>query len=86
MATSTPLSTPTSRAGLLSRVLLTLLAAAFLLCAVALIGTYTFLPPLLENLVVRDLRNSLGLVVRPEVDLVSDPPPNMLLGSFEEGG
>ena len=67
------------------RALLALLAAALLLCAVALISTYTFLPPLLENLAARDLQDRLGLSERPEVDLTSDPPPNVLLGRFEEG-
>lgn len=67
------------------RALLALLAATLLLCAVVLINTYTFLPPLLENLVARNLQNRLGLSERPEVDLRSDPPPNMLLGRFEEG-
>lgn len=67
------------------RALLALLAATLLLCAVVLISTYTFLPPLLANLVARDLQNRLGLSERPEVDLTSDPPPNVLLGRFEEG-
>jgi LmeA-like phospholipid-binding len=69
----------------LFRALLALLAATLLLCAVVLISTYTFLPLLLENLVARDLQNRLGLSERPEVDLTSDPPPNVLLGRFEEG-
>jgi LmeA-like phospholipid-binding len=69
----------------LFRALLALLAATLLLCAVVLISTYTFLPPLLENLVARNLQNRLGLSERPEVDLTSDPPPNVLLGRFEEG-
>ena len=38
--------------------MLALLAAALILCAVTLIVTYTFLPPLLESLVARDLQNS----------------------------
>jgi hypothetical protein len=50
-----------------------------------LISTYTFMPLLLESLDARDLQNELGLAERPEVDLVSDPPPNVLLGRFEEG-
>ncbi len=53
------------------------------LSAVVLLGTYTFLPSLLEGFVARDLQA--GLAQRPEVDLASDPPPSMLLGKFEEG-
>ena len=67
------------------RALPTLLAVALLLCALALISTYTFLPPLLEKLVARDLQGRLGLAARPEVDLTSDSLPNMLLSRFEEG-
>jgi hypothetical protein len=69
----------------LFRALPTLLAVALLLCALALISTYTFLPPLLEKLVARDLQGRLGLAARPEVDLTSDSLPNMLLSRFEEG-
>ena len=68
------------------RALPTLLAVALLLCALALISTYTFLPPLLEKLVARDLQGRLGLAARPEVDLTSDSLPNMLLDRFEEEG
>ena len=48
-------------------------------------STYTFVPLLLEGLVARNLREDLGLAETPEVNLVSDPAPNMLLGRFEEG-
>ncbi len=66
--------------------MLALLAAALLLCAVTLIGTYTLLPPLLESLIARDLqKQARALAERPEVDLVSNPQPKMLLGSFEGG-
>lgn len=50
-----------------------------------LIGTYTFLPPLLEGYVARNVQDRLGLAETPEVDLTSDPPPRMLLGEFSEG-
>lgn len=43
------------------------------------------LPSLLEGLVARNLRDGLGLVEAPEVNLVSDPAPSALLGKFEEG-
>ena len=43
------------------------------------------LPPLLEGLVARNLQDGFGLVEKPEVDLTSDPAPNVLLGKFEEG-
>lgn len=56
-----------------------------LLCAVVVIGTYTLVPLLLEGLVARNLRDGLGLAEAPEVKLVSDPAPNVLLGEFEEG-
>jgi hypothetical protein len=43
------------------------------------------LPYLLEGLVARNLRDGLGLAEAPEVNLVSDPAPSVLLGRFEEG-
>ena len=43
------------------------------------------LPSLLEGLVARNLRDGLGLAEAPEVNLVSDPAPSVLLGRFEEG-
>lgn len=53
--------------------------------AVLVVGTYTFLPPLVEGFVARDLRDSLGLAETPEVDLTSDPAPRMLFGEFSDG-
>ncbi|MCA1717545.1 MAG: DUF2993 domain-containing protein [Actinobacteria bacterium] len=50
-----------------------------------MIGLYTLLPSLLEGLVARNLRDGLGLAEAPEVNLVSDPAPSVLLGRFEEG-
>jgi hypothetical protein len=49
------------------------------------VGVYALLPPLLEGLVARNLRNGLGLAEKPEVNLTSDPAPSVLLGKFEEG-
>ncbi len=80
------MSTLTSRAAPLYRTPLVLLAAALLLCCVAVvIGVYTLLPSLLEGLVARNLREGFGLAEAPEVNLVSDPAPGVLLGRFEEG-
>jgi hypothetical protein len=50
----------------LFRALPALLAVALFLYAVALISIYTFLPPLLENLVARDLQGRLGLARGPK--------------------
>ena len=36
-------------------------------------------------MLARDLQGRLGLADAPEVDLRSDPPPNMLLGRFDGG-
>jgi hypothetical protein len=62
-----------------------ILVAVLLVGAGALIGSYTFLPPILETLVGRSLRDDLGLTKKPEVELVSDPPPRMLVGKFSGG-
>ena len=72
MATSTFLSTPTSRAAPLYRAPFVLLGAALLLRAVVMIGIYALLPLLLEGFVARNLRD--GLAEAPEVNLVSDLP------------
>ena len=50
-----------------------------------MIGIYALVPFLLEGLVARNLREELGLAEAPEVNLVSDPAPSVLLGEFEEG-
>jgi LmeA-like phospholipid-binding len=54
-------------------------------CAVAIVGAYTFLPPLIDGLIARSLQDGLGLVDAPRVDLESDPAPEMLLGEFQGG-
>lgn len=56
-----------------------------LLGAVLIIGTYIFLPPILEGYVARNLQDQLGLAETPGVNLTSDPPPRMLLGEFADG-
>jgi hypothetical protein len=58
-----------------------LLAAAIVL----VIGTYTFLPPLVEGMVARNIQDGLGLEARPRADLRGDPPPEMLAGRFSGG-
>jgi len=56
-----------------------------LACAIVILSVYTFLPPFLESLVARSLKDNLNLADAPEVNLVGDPAPNVLLGKFEEG-
>lgn len=56
-----------------------------LLCAVVLIGTYTFLPPLIGSIFGKSIKNEMGLRNTPEVSLKSDPPPRMLSGAFAQG-
>ena len=60
-------------------------AAVFLIGAVLLIGSYTFLPPLLASLVAQDIKERTGIEGQPEVTLESDPPPDILVGRFEGG-
>lgn len=55
------------------------------LCVVALLGTYTFLPPLLGNLFEKSIKSEMGLQTTPEVNLSSDPPPMLLVGNFSQG-
>lgn len=52
---------------------------------VLVVGTYTFIPPLLEGYVARNVQDRLGLAETPEVALTSDPAPLMLLGRFSDG-
>jgi hypothetical protein len=62
------------------------LAAVLLpVAAVLLIGPYTFLPSLLEYAVAREVQSRLGLERSPKVELESDPPLQMLSGSFSAG-
>ncbi|MBA3425510.1 MAG: LmeA family phospholipid-binding protein [Rubrobacteraceae bacterium] len=67
-------------AGLVAVVVLALIAGA-----VALIGSYTFLPPILESAVARDVQDQFDLTEAPEVRLESDPQPAMLTGTFSGG-
>jgi hypothetical protein len=54
--------------------------------AVVLIGTYTFLPPLIEGAVARSVQDRLGLEETPGVELERGPPPEMLAGRFSGAG
>ena len=62
--------------------LLTLIVLAVL---ALLIFPYFVLPPVLENLVARNVQDRLGLAERPGVELDSDPQWEMLLGKFSSG-
>jgi len=62
--------------------LITLVVLAVL---VLLIVPYFVLPPVLENLVARNVQDRLGLAERPGVELDSDPQWEMLLGEFSGG-
>lgn len=62
-----------------------ILVVLILAAAIALIGSYTFLPPLLELAVARGVQRDLGLTNEPEVSLASRPPPKMLAGTFSQG-
>lgn len=65
--------------------LLALVALATLAVLVLLIVPYLVLPPIIENLVARDVQDRLGLAERPAVQLESDPQWRMLLGEFSGG-
>ena len=58
---------------------------ALIFLAVTVVGSYAFLPPLVERIVARDVQKSLGLGERPKVELHSDPPLAMLAGKFSGG-
>lgn len=75
---------PTSKAAPLFRFLGRTAGFVLLVGAVLVVGTYIFLPPLLEGYVARDLRDKLGLAETPEVGLTSDPAPRMLFGEFSD--
>ena len=64
------------------RLLLALVAG---LALIALVGTYTFLPPLAEKVVVRNVQEGMGLRERPQVELQRGLPPAMLAGKFSGG-
>ena len=55
---------------------------ALLVLTLLALAPYTILPPLLESMVARTLQDQVGLARPPEVEIGSDPPPTMYLGSF----
>lgn len=65
----------------LAAIAVLVLAAA----AVLIVGTYTFLPPMVEGVAAREIGQRLDLETDPKVDLSSDPPPSMLAGRFSGG-
>jgi hypothetical protein len=82
-ATSTPLSTLTSRAG--PPFLRALLVATLSVGAVLLVSSFVLLPLLLEKLVAQGLQSGLGLADEPHVEIRGDLPLGALAGEFEEG-
>ena len=62
-----------------------LIGLVLLVVIVLIIGTYTFIPALLEGYVARAVQDQMGLAETPEVDLTSDPAPLILLGRFSDG-
>jgi hypothetical protein len=56
-----------------------------MLSVIVLVGTYTFLPLLVEKMVARNVQGGMGLRERPEVELQSDPAPAILAGKFSGG-
>jgi len=62
-----------------------LLSLVVLAAFVLLVVPYFVLPPVLENLVARNVQDRLGLAERPGVELDSDPQWRMLLGEFSDG-
>jgi len=62
-----------------------LLIILVVVAALALVLPYFVLPPVLENLVARNVQDRLGLAERPGVELDSDPQWEMLLGEFSSG-
>jgi LmeA-like phospholipid-binding len=61
------------------------LAALLLLAVFVLIGTYIYLPPLVERSVARSVQDRLELKEKPDVEVESDLPPEILVGRFSGG-
>ena len=69
----------------ISRIWLAVAGGVVTLGLVVLLGTYTFLPALLENYFGKSIESELGLQKTPEVSLRSEPAPAMLAGNFAQG-
>ncbi|MDQ4106862.1 MAG: LmeA family phospholipid-binding protein [Actinomycetota bacterium] len=70
---------------MLPRILGVGLALVVLVGVVLVVGSYTFLPPIVEERFGRAVQDRLGLETAPEVSLSSEPPPSLLVGEFESG-
>ena len=70
---------------LISAGLVVIVVLALLAGAVALIGAYTLLPPILESAVAGDVQDELNLDQAPEVRLENDPQTAILVGNFSGG-
>jgi hypothetical protein len=62
-----------------------LLIILVVVASLALVLPYFVLPPVLENLVARNVQDRLGLAEQPAVELDSDPQWEMLLGELSDG-
>lgn len=76
---------PESVVDVLPRILGAGLALVVLVGVVLVVGSYTFLPSLVEKEFGREVKDRLGLEKVPEVSLSSEPAPNILVGKFESG-
>lgn len=56
-----------------------------LVAVVLVVGSYTFLPPVVNSMLAKELQVNMGLVETPDVRLSSNPPPAMLAGGFQGG-
>lgn len=70
---------------MLPRILGAGLSLVVLVGVVLVVGSYTFLPSLVEKEFGREVKDRLGLEKVPEVSLSSEPAPNILVGKFESG-
>lgn len=77
--------TPTSEAGQLPSALRVAIGSGLISAVFLVIGLYTFIPALVDQLVAGALRQQLGLSQTPTVRLQSDPAPAVLLGDFTGG-
>ena len=69
----------------ISRLWLVVCGGGLVLCLIALLSTYTFLPSLLGNMFEESIKNEMDLQTTPEISLKSEPPPTILAGNFTKG-